>query len=130
MSTALRSFLLACAAAVTLAAQQGQKPPEPPEPPEEDEGLREKEYSFNPLQAEKEFKIAGYYLKKGSLRAASQRYIEATRWNPSLAEAYLKLGEVLEKLKDTKGSKEAYAKYLELAPDAKNAGMIRRKLGQ
>ena len=32
------------------------------------------------------------------------------------------------KRKETKGEKEAYAKYLELAPDAKNAAAIKKKL--
>jgi tetratricopeptide (TPR) repeat protein len=98
------------------------------EPPEEDEILRPKEYSFNPLQATKELKIGDFYSKKGNHRAASMRYLEATRWNPTLAEAFLKLGQAREKLKDDTGAKEAYEKYLTLAPDAKEAGSIRKKL--
>jgi tetratricopeptide (TPR) repeat protein len=100
------------------------------EPPEEDESLAPKEYSFNPLQAEKEIKTGNFYSRKGNHRAAALRYEEATKWNPGLAEAYLKLGEAREKYKDMKRAREAYAKYLELAPDAKNAASIRKKLGE
>src|SRR5450631_1397946 len=40
------------------------------EPPEEDAGLKEKEYSFNPLQAQKELTAGGFYYKKGNYKAA------------------------------------------------------------
>lgn len=118
---------------LTLAALNAQQPqpttPATQEPPEEDTNLVEtKEYSFNPIQAEKEVKTGNFYAKKGNYKAASQRFLEATKWNPGLAEAWLRLGESLEKRKDTKGAKEAYAKYLELAPDAKNAALIKKKL--
>ena len=113
--------------ALTLLAQQ--PPPVTQEPPEEDATLVEaKEYTFNPLQAEKEVRTGNFYAKKGNYKAASLRYQEATKWNPGYAEAWLRLGESLEKRKEGKGAKEAYAKYLELAPDAKNAALIKKKL--
>jgi tetratricopeptide (TPR) repeat protein len=97
-------------------------------PKEEDENLSVKEYSFNPLQAEKEVRVGEYYFKKGSYRAAALRFREATKWNQGYGEAWLRLGETAEKQKDTKTAKEAYAKYLEVAPDAKDAAEIRKKL--
>lgn len=97
-------------------------------PPEEDESLTVKEYSFNPLQAAKEVQVGNYYFKKGSYRAAAHRFREATKWNNGLAEAWLRLGEAEEKQHDGKAAKEAYAKYLELEPEAKNAAEIRKKL--
>jgi Tfp pilus assembly protein PilF len=114
--------LMACAMAAA------QERPQAQEPPEEDEALREKEYSFNPLQASKELKIGLFYLKKGSLKAAANRFAEATKWDPTSAEAWLKLGETRERLKDKDGAREAYAKYLEAAPDAKNATAIKKKI--
>ncbi len=123
------SLAAALLCAACLAAQREPAPPSPQEPAEEDESLAVKEYSFNPLQAEKEIKVGSYYLKKGSYRAAARRFREATRWNPGSAEAWLKLGEAQEKLKDKDAAREAYAKYLELKPDAKNAAEIRKKLG-
>ncbi|MBM3783001.1 MAG: tetratricopeptide repeat protein [Acidobacteria bacterium] len=102
---------------------------QPQEPPEEDSTLVEKtNYAFNPLQAEKELKIGDFYMKKASYKAATLRYREATKWNPGYADAWLKLGACLEKARDAKGAREAYAKYLELAPDAKNAAEIKKKL--
>lgn len=110
-----------------------EKPPAKPvpqevEPPEEDEALKEKVYEFNPLQAQKEFSAANFYMKKGSFKAAALRYAEATRWNPTWPEAFLKLGEAEERRKEFTAAREAYRKYLELAPEAKNAADIRKKI--
>lgn len=100
------------------------------EPPEEDEGLKEKVYSFNPLQAAKELRAGEFYYKKKNYKAAARRFREATKWDPSSPEAVLRLAQSEEKLKDQKAAHEAYAKYLELAPDAKKAESIRKKAGQ
>jgi tetratricopeptide (TPR) repeat protein len=99
-------------------------------PPEEDTSSSvNKEYAFNPLQAKKEIMIGNEYFKKGSYRAAAGRYSEATKWNSGDPEAWLKLGEAQEKLKDRKAAKEAYGKYLEVADDKdKRADDIRKKL--
>lgn len=109
---------------------QQQEPPKEQEPPEEDVTSKEKEYSFNPLQAANEVKIGQFYMKRGSYKAAAGRFEEATKWDPGSAEAFLRLGEAREKLKDKKGAREAYAKFLQLAPDDKNADAIRKKVGQ
>ena len=126
----MRRILLTLIAAGSLWAQKPeQQPPKTEEPPEEDKTLTEKkEYSFNPVQAEAEIKIGNFYLKQGKLKAAILRFREATQWNPQSPEAFLRLGIALEKAKDKKGSKQAYATYLELAPDAKNMAEIKKKL--
>jgi tetratricopeptide (TPR) repeat protein len=98
------------------------------EPPEEDESLKPTEYTFNPLRAENDFKVGIFYFKKGNYKGAVNRFREATRWNPNYAEAYLRLGESEEKMKDAKAAHEAYAKYVELAPDSKEAGSVKKKL--
>ena len=100
------------------------------EPPEEDESLAPKTYSFNPLEAEKDLKVGLYYFKKGNYKASTSRFREATLWNPTYAEAFLRLGESEEKLKDKKAADEAYTKYLALAPDAKDAESIKKKLAR
>ena len=98
------------------------------EPPEEDVSLVPKEYSFNPLQASKDLRIGNYYFKKGNYRAAAHRFEEATKWDGTNAEAYLRLGEAKEKQRDRKAAAEAYAKYLEIAPDAKDAPEVKKRL--
>jgi Flp pilus assembly protein TadD len=124
--------LLTLLLAGVLCAQDPKKPPEqqPKEqqPPEEDESIAPKEYSFNPLEAEHDLQIGNYYFKKGNYKAALNRFREATRWNPTNAEAFLRLGDSEEKLKDKQAARQAYAKYLELAPDGKEAEAIKKKL--
>jgi tetratricopeptide (TPR) repeat protein len=104
------------------------KPAEEQEPPEEDANLKPKDYVFNPLQANKELQVGTEYMKKHSYKAAAGRFREATRWNPNLAEAWLRLGEAEEKRKNRKDAKDAYAKYLELQPEAKDGAEIRKKI--
>lgn len=136
-----RSLILASAIGAVCAQQQQQPPPvKPPvvppakqdpvevEPPEEDEALKPKEYSFNPLEAQKDLRVGDAYFKKGNFRAAASRFEEATMYDPNFADAFLRLGEAREKLHDKKGAKTAYQKYLELKPDSKLAASIRKKL--
>ena len=123
-------------AAVMGAQQAPQKkdgkaaPQQEQAPPEEDESLVPKEYSFNPLQASKELKVGNYYFKAGKYRSAALRFLEATKWDGTLVEAYLRLGEAREKQHDRKGAAEAYAKYLEVAPDAKDAADVKKRLAR
>jgi tetratricopeptide (TPR) repeat protein len=131
------AIVLAVACALCPAADELKKErPKPPTsaqeevPPEEDANTVVKEYSFNPLQAEHELKIGNYYFRKGSFRAAALRFREATKWNEGYPDAWLRLGEAEEKAKDKKAAKEAYAKYLQLSPDARNSADIRKRLAR
>ena len=94
--TSLRTAPKAPATPAAPAAQEQ-------EPPEEDANLKPKVYAFNPLQANKELQVGVEYFKKHSYKAAAGRFREATRWNPNLAEAWLRLGEAEEKRKNRAG---------------------------
>jgi len=112
---------------------QKQRPPEKTSdkeaaPPEEDTSIGATTYSFNPLQAKKDIEVGNEYAKKRSYRAAAGRFLSATKYNDGDAEAWLRLGEMDEKLRDKLGAHDAYAKYLELASDAKNAAEIKKRL--
>lgn len=108
--------------------------------PEEDEDIAlEREYTFNPIQAQKELRVGDFYWKKKSFRAAAGRYEEATKWDPGFAEAYWKLGLASERLLEKeivetkKGLQRetavaAFTKYLELEPNGKNAKGASKKL--
>jgi tetratricopeptide (TPR) repeat protein len=127
--------MIACA----LTAQP-QPPPEkktPPaakpleeEPPEEDESLIPEQCVLNPLEAGRNIVAGNFYFKKNNYRAAANRYKRAVCWDPSSAEGFLKLAESDEKMKDRQGAREAYEKYLAVAPDAKNAAEIRKKIAK
>jgi len=100
-------------------------------PPEEDASLSTESYSFNPLQAKKDVGVGDEYAKKHNFRAAAGRYRSATKWDDGNQEAWLKLGEAEEKLKDPDAARQAYSKYLELATnskDSKTAAEIRKRV--
>lgn len=90
-------------------------------PPEEDASLSTQSYSFNPLQSKKDVTVGDYYAKKHNFHSAAGRYRSATRWDDGNQEAWLKLGEAEERLKDSDAARQAYSKYLELATDAKDS---------
>jgi tetratricopeptide (TPR) repeat protein len=142
------ALLAALTAAAGLCAQPAQVPPpdkggelkteRPPSrpnvsteaPPEEDAGVVSDRYGFNPLQSEKAVKVGNFYAKQGNRRAALARYQEATKWNHDNSEAWLLVGQTAEKLKESALAKEAYAEYLKLEPNAKDAAEIRKRAGK
>jgi tetratricopeptide (TPR) repeat protein len=131
-----------------LLGQQSTKPPDakPPdtkstdtkpvggkqveEPPEEDEALIPKECVLNPLEANKNVSTGDFYFNRKKYHAAANRYKEATCWDPSSKEAFLKLGEADEKLHNRDEARDAYQKYLALAPEAKNAAEIKKRIAR
>ena len=121
-----RAFFAACLFACVLSAQQPAA--QPPEPPEEDEALQPKVYALNPVQAKKEIVVGDQYLKKANYNAAVRRYLEATRWDPGSAEAFLKLGAAYEKRREYGPAREAYSKFLELGEDPKEKDAVRKKM--
>jgi tetratricopeptide (TPR) repeat protein len=99
-------------------------------PPDEDKVNTTPQYGFNPVQSNKELTVGEFYFKKNDFRAAAGRFREATKWNEGNAEAWLRLGDAEAKMKDPKAAHEAWEKYLQLAPEAKNAPEVRKKLGK
>ncbi len=95
---------------------------------EDEDLLPQTRYAFNPIQAKKDLKIGNFYTRKGNHRAAAGRYLEATKWNPSYAEAYWRLGRSREKLKQPSDALEAYRRFLQLAPDDKRARAAKQKI--
>lgn len=99
-------------------------------PPEEDKTNAPEVFSFNPVESNRAVIAGNYYFKKGNYTAAAGRYRDATKWNDGNAEAWMKLGESEEKRSNAKGAREAYEKYIELSPDAKNVSEIRKRIAK
>jgi tetratricopeptide (TPR) repeat protein len=106
----------------------GQAPPDESLPPEEDESVAPEKFPLNPLESDRNIKVGDYYWHKGNFRAALGRYERATRFNPSSAEAFFKVGEAEEKLKNKDAAKIAFEKVVKLAPDSKLAHDAKKKL--
>ena len=99
-------------------------------PPEEDESVAPETFPLNPLESERNIRVGNYYWHKGNYRAALQRYERATKYNPSSADAFLKVGEAEEKLKNKDAAKAAFQRVVQIAPDSKAGHDAKKKLGQ
>jgi predicted Zn-dependent protease len=130
MSRGIRIYGALLLAWIAFAQTPPPKPAEPELPPDEDAVTAPKEYAFNPVQSKREVEVGLQYFHKGNFKAAANRFTEATKWNDGNAEAWLRLAEAEEKEKNVKGEREALAKYLQLAPEAKNAGELKKKLAK
>jgi tetratricopeptide (TPR) repeat protein len=111
------------------AAPEQQAPPSSTdEPPEEDDSVKPKIYPFNPLEAERNIRVGNFYMHKSDYRGALSRYEEASKYNPSSAEAYLRIGFAEEKLKHRDRAKAAFQKVVQLEPDTKTGKEAKKKL--
>jgi tetratricopeptide (TPR) repeat protein len=108
-----------------------QQPPAEDNPPEEDASVAPKVYPFNPLESERNIKVGNFYMRQRTLRgyrAAVGRFEDATKYNPNSAEAFFRLGEAQEKLKNKDQAKAAFEKVVQLAPESKLAREAKKKL--
>jgi len=98
-------------------------------PPDEDASATARvKIGFNPVKSKKDVEVGSFYLKKGDLVGAADRFREATQYNDSNAAAWLMLGETEEKRNSVGKARAAYEKYLQLNPKAKDAAEIRKRL--
>ena len=123
-------LLLNLAGLAQLKERTGKSDPSAAVVEEDEDIVAPTEYVFNPIEAQKDVKIGDFYAKKGNHRAAAGRYLEATRWNPSLAEAYWKLGHSRDKLNQAANALEAYRKYVGLEPDGKQAHEAKKRISE
>lgn len=112
------------------ASTQKQQPPDEDNPPEEDEEQKPEQYAFNPLKAKQVLDIGMFYMHKSQYKGATGRFLEATKWNPGWAEAYLRLGEAQAKLGRPDDAKKSFAKVVELAPKSKEAREAEKRSGK
>jgi tetratricopeptide (TPR) repeat protein len=109
-------------------SSQTSQVPDEENPPEEDESIAPEKFVLNPLESERNIKVGNYYWHRGKYRAALSRYERATKYNPSSAEAFFKLGEAEEKLKNKDAARLAFQKVVQIAPDSKLANEAKKKV--
>jgi tetratricopeptide (TPR) repeat protein len=84
--------------------------------------------AFDPLRAEKDIEVGTYYMHKGNLDAAMDRFTDATKAQPKYALPYRLLGEAQEKKGLKTEAIKSYTRYLELYPHAEDAEKVRRRI--
>ena len=84
--------------------------------------------TWDPLRAEKDLEVGQYYMKKGDLDAAIDRFQDATVAKPGYAIPFRCLAEAQEKKGLKKQAIKSYQRYLDLYPHAEDADKVRKKI--
>lgn len=83
---------------------------------------------YDPLRAEKDLEVGQFYMKKGDVDAAIDRFQDATTAKPGYAIPFRFLAEAQEKRGLKKQALKSYQRYLELYPHAEDGDKIRKKI--
>ncbi len=83
---------------------------------------------WDPLRAEKDLEVGQYYMKKGDVDAAIDRFQDATLAKPGYAIPFRFLGEAQEKKGLKRDALKSYTRYLELYPRAEDKDKIEKKI--
>lgn len=78
--------------------------------------------------AEHAIEVGEFYVRKGDIDAAINRFQEAVSLQPKLARARLLLAETYEKKGDKAAALKVYQEYLRLFPNASDAKKIEKKI--
>jgi tetratricopeptide (TPR) repeat protein len=117
----------------------GQEPPPAPPPKQEDTPKPKpnkdsavqsapEQPKWDPMRADKDIEVGKYYMRKGDIDAAIDRFEDATEAKPSYAIPYRFLGECYEKKGKKKPAVKAYQRYLDLYPHAEDGDKVRKKI--
>ena len=83
---------------------------------------------YDPLRAERDLEVGQYYMKKGDLDAAIDRFQDAIAAKPGYAVPFRYLGEAQEKKGLKKQAIKSFQRYLDLYPRAEDSGKVRKKI--
>ena len=83
---------------------------------------------WDPLRAEKDLEVGQYYMKKGDVDAAIDRFQDAALAKPGYAIPFRFLGEAQEKKGLKRDALKSYTRYLELYPRAEDKDKIAKKI--
>jgi tetratricopeptide (TPR) repeat protein len=114
------------------------KPQEPAPPPESSSvkpqeappAAKSQDPAYDPYRAAKDIEIGNFYLRKGDVDAAIDRFLDAIRHKPDFAEPCRLLGEAYEKKDEKAEALKYYREYLRIRPKAPDAGKIRKRIGK
>ena len=111
------------------------KPAEPPAPKQKDKSKPDSatqsapdQPQWDPLRAEKDLEVGQYYMRKGDVDAAIDRFEDAIQAKPGYAIPFRYLAEAEEKKGAKKQAIKAYTKYLDLYPHAEDKSKIQKKI--
>jgi tetratricopeptide (TPR) repeat protein len=138
----LASVLLECTALPARAQdpppESSSKPADAPSAPAPKSPAKQKRDSatqnapdqpvWDPLRAEKDLEVGQFYMRKGDLDAAIDRFQDATVAKPGYAIPFRFLGEAQEKKGLKKQALKSFQRYLDLYPHAEDGDKVRKKI--
>jgi len=86
--------------------------------------------TWDPLRAEKDLEVGQFYMKRGDLDAAIDRFQDATTAKPGYAIPFRYLGEAQEKKGLKRHAIKSYQRYLDLYPHAEDGDKIKKKIAK
>lgn len=122
---------LGAAFASSLPSQPPQQPPQKPDSKSKPDAATQNapdQPTWDPLRAEKDLEIGRYYMRKGDVDAAIDRFEDAISAKPGYALPFRFLGEAQEKKGLKKQAIKSYTRYLDLLPRADDADKIHKKI--
>ena len=130
MLLAVAFALLASLAACDLRAQSSSSKDAPKPKPNADTATQNApdQPMWDPLRAEKDLEVGQYYLHKGDMDAAIDRFQDAAAAKPGYAIPFRFLGEAQEKKGLKKQAIKSYQRYLDLYPHAEDRDKIQKRI--
>jgi tetratricopeptide (TPR) repeat protein len=125
------AFALFCGAAPAMSCVQSSSSKDVPKPkPNTDSATQNApdQPMWDPLRAEKDIEVGQYYLKKGDVDAAIDRFQDAALAKPGYAIPFRLLGEAQEKKGLKRDAIKSYTRYLDLFPAAEDKDKISKKI--
>jgi tetratricopeptide (TPR) repeat protein len=109
---------------------QGAPPPKTPAKPNKDNATQNSpdQPTWDPLRAEKDLEVGQYYMRKGDVDAAIDRFQDATLAKPGYAIPFRYLGEAQEKKGLKKQAIKSFQRYLDLYPHAEDREKVQKKI--
>jgi tetratricopeptide (TPR) repeat protein len=83
---------------------------------------------WDPLRAERDLEVGQYYMRKGDLDAAIDRFEDAALAKPGYAIPFRYLGEAQGKKGLKRDAIKSYTRYLDLFPRAEDKDKIEKKI--
>jgi tetratricopeptide (TPR) repeat protein len=83
---------------------------------------------WDPLRAEKDLEVGKYYMHKGDVDAAIDRFQDAILAKPGYALPFRMLAEAQEKKGMKKAAIKSYTRYLDLYPGAEDADKVHKQV--
>ena len=102
--------------------------PDEPPPISSDAEKTKANATYNPLPAQQDVEVGMFYLHKGDVDAAIDRFLDAIQQRPNFAKPRLLLGKAYEKKHDNESAVKYYKEYLKVLPGAPDAKEVQKKI--